>query len=65
MKIDPKRETNYADFSGVYVRAQNASGQWVNADIAQLDYESVLSFLKRDPEFAQGIALTLLGYTVI
>lgn len=43
---DPEREGPAdAHATGIYVRARNSAGFWINADIAQLDRHSLLTWL--------------------
>lgn len=59
LKIDPKR-TSLAE-SGIYVRAQDQTGEWGSHDIAHLDRESLLLWMRlRGCE--QDTVLALLGH---
>lgn len=63
LKIDPKR-TDMPE-SGIYIRAKDASGKWVSADITHLDKESVKEWLaahNRDSRYAEDVVGILLGH---
>lgn len=45
--------------SGIYVRALNHDGKWVNADILTLDDESFHAFVGRDIDWAADCASAL------
>lgn len=67
---DARAGEQYRDLTGIYVRAKTTDtdeqpGQWVNADIAQLDRESLVRWLRSrgDGEsFAESVVLSLLGH---
>lgn len=47
LKIDPARRADFReDSTGIFVRAQDADGKWVNADILHLDRDSVIVWLR-------------------
>lgn len=51
--------------SGIYVRAKDAEGKWGSYDIAELDKDSLLTFLKSrggDNPWAESTVLILLGH---
>lgn len=64
LKFDPNRiEFDHA--TGIFVRAINTEGRWDNADIAQLDKESLLEFLRSrggQNEWAENVVGILLGH---
>jgi hypothetical protein len=64
LEIDPERVW-LAGSTGIYVRAQNEHGRWVNADIATLTKESLITFLRSrggENEWAESVVLILLGH---
>jgi len=64
LKVMPGREGTEPG-TGVYVRALNTSGEWINADIAQLDAESLLTWLRSrggDNPWAEDVVGILLGH---
>jgi hypothetical protein len=46
----------------ILVRAQGTEGEWANADIAELDRDSLLRWLRRYPARAELVLLVLLGH---
>lgn len=52
--------------TGIFVRAKNSEGRWDSVDIAELDKESLLVWLKSrggDNPWAESTVLILLGHT--
>lgn len=65
LKTLPDREGEQEQGTGIYVRAQDSHGKWINADIAQLDPESLLIWLRsRDGNnpWAEDVVGILLGH---
>lgn len=50
--------------TGIYVRAKWPDGGWRNADICELDCDSLLSWLRTTPDRAEKVVLALLGHEV-
>lgn len=64
LKSDPKR-AGFADATGIYIRAQRPDGTWDAIDIAELDKESLLTFLRRDGDrnpLAENVVGVLLDH---
>lgn len=66
---DPARtfvpESGEAYRTGIYVRVKNEDGSWGNADIAELDKDSLLGFLRSRGgcnEWAEGVIFAMLGH---
>lgn len=58
---DPK----YAEATGIFIRATTPSGKWVSVDIAELERDSLIQFVRqRGPAspWAVSIVLILLGH---
>ena len=58
-------DKNLRDATGIYVRALHIGGAWESADIATLEPESLLGWLKSsggDNELAENVVGVLLGY---
>lgn len=67
LKVDPSRweDKKAHGLTGIFVRAQDPNGKWVNADICQLTAESLLAWLKGrggDNPWAEDVVGCLLGY---
>lgn len=67
LKVDPARvDSEEWVFTGVMVRALGVDGKWGNADIAQLDKESLVAWLRHTNEqvntLAERTILVLLGH---
>lgn len=66
LKVDPDRANEEYEFTRVYVRALGVDGKWGNADIAQLDKESLIKWLRHTNEtentLAERTVLVLLGH---
>ncbi|QGJ88936.1 hypothetical protein PBI_TEAMOCIL_85 [Microbacterium phage Teamocil] len=65
MRTDPERAA-LADATGVYVRAQRPDDRWDSVDMAELDRESLIEFVKsRGPvtDWARDLVLLLLGHS--
>jgi hypothetical protein len=64
LRYDPERNfPPLAGATGIYVRAQRPDGRWDNADIAELDRDSLLAWLRsRDAGFAEQVVLAMLGH---
>lgn len=45
LRLDPERK-QYADLTGIYVRARDADGSWDSFDIAELDADSLIAWLR-------------------
>lgn len=61
--VDPQREEDIYG-TGIYVRAKR-EGEWVNADIAHLDKDSLTAFLRSrggENEWAESVVYILLGH---
>jgi hypothetical protein len=66
LKID--RERKDITETGIYVRALDQEGRWGSHDIAQLDRESLLAWLRSrggDNLWAENCVLLLLGHEVV
>lgn len=66
LKVDPNR-VHYDGMTHIFVRALSPDGRWMNADIAQLDQPSLLSWLRSRGganEFAEGVVFALLDHSV-
>lgn len=64
-QVDPEREDDVYG-TGIYVRAKNASGEWVSADMAHLTKDSLFDFLRSrggENEWAESIIYALLGHS--
>lgn len=70
LKINPERwnspesvgDSVFDGVTGIYVRALTPDGKWDNADLCQLDKESVKQFLESKQNGALNIVMILLGY---
>jgi hypothetical protein len=68
LTVDTARHEANADrdiITGIYVRAKTAGGRWINADIADLDRDSLLTFLRSrggDNAWAEDVVGILLGH---
>jgi hypothetical protein len=65
LKINPERMGTEFETTGIYVRAKINDEKWDNADIMQLDRDSLISFMHSRGEkntWAENIVLTLFGY---
>lgn len=67
LKIDAKRALlgDEANVTGIFVRAQHEDGRWENVDIAALDKQSLLAWLKSrggDNKWAEDVVGILLGH---
>lgn len=67
LRYDRAREQRpeFADATGIYVRAQRTDGRWDSADIAELDADSLLTWLRSrggDNPRAEQVVLILLGH---
>lgn len=63
LKVDPSR-ANFPE-TGIYVRAQDEVGAWQSADIAHLNADSLLAFLRSDGghnQLAENVVGMLLGH---
>lgn len=63
--VDPDRSTDIFGETGILVRAKDAEGQWVNADIVTLDIESLNSWLRSrggENTWAESVVRILLGH---
>ena len=64
LRTDPARGDR-EEQTGIFVRAQNTSGEWVSADIARLDRDSLFAWLRsRGGEnlWAENVVLQLLDH---
>jgi hypothetical protein len=64
IRVDPKR-MEFADATGIYVRALGEDGKWDTYDLAQLDHESLRVFASSRgevSEWAMGIIEVLMGH---
>jgi hypothetical protein len=64
LRVDPNRSEKLADSTGIYVRAIYL-GKWGSYDIAQLDKESLLEWLRSrggDNPWAEDVVGILLGH---
>lgn len=61
--VDSTRQ-HLHDMTGIYVRARTPGEDWVatSADIAELDTESLLKFLRSRDGWAEAVVLGLLGH---
>lgn len=66
LRYDAERATAGLDeATGIYVRAQRPDGTWDNADIAELDADSLLTWLRSrggSNPWAEQVVLILLGH---
>lgn len=66
LRYDPNRDFPSLDgATGIYVRARRPDGTWDNADIAELDRDSLIRWLRsREDEarFAEQVVLAMLGH---
>jgi hypothetical protein len=66
LTIMPSRmPARFRSITGIFVRAQTPDGKWVNADIAQLDEESLTKWLRSrggDNPWAESVVRILLGH---
>jgi len=64
LKINPERinESEIGGLSGIYIRAMTPDGKWDNADLCQLDRESVIKWTKSRKNGALNALLIMLGY---
>lgn len=59
--VDPARLA-FEDATGIFVRARLAE-KWASYDIAQLERESLLTWLRSRPNFAEQTVLLLLNHS--
>jgi len=64
LKINAERWNNrdMESVTGIYIRAMTPGGKWDNADLAQLDRESIIEWTKSRENGALNTLLILLGY---
>lgn len=66
LRYDADRATaGLAEATGIYVRAQRPDGTWDDADIAELDADSLLTWLRSrggSNPWAEQVVLILLGH---
>lgn len=65
LRTDPGREFDGDQgVTGIYVRAQRSDGRWGNADIAELDKESLDIWLRsrQSIEWPIGVVMILLDH---
>jgi hypothetical protein len=66
LEVDPiRREEMPEDATGIFVRARDEHGKFVNADISILTKESLHAWLKSrggDNVWAENVVAILLGY---
>lgn len=64
LKINAERWNNrdMENVTGIYIRAMTPDGKWDNADLAQLDRESIIEWTKSRENGALNTLLILLGY---
>lgn len=58
-------DQRFTEATGIYVRAKSADERWVNADIAELDGQSLLAWLRSrggDNRWAEDVVGLLLGH---
>lgn len=63
-RIDPARD-EYDSATGIYVRAMNAAGKWESVDMARLDRESLIQWMRSrggDNKLAESLVLLLLDH---
>lgn len=48
--------------TGIFVRAQDQTGKWGAYDIAELERESLLAWLRKDTDLAERVVLALLEH---
>jgi hypothetical protein len=48
--------------TGIFVRARNQEGKWGSYDIAELERESLLAWLRKDIDLAERVVLALLEH---
>ena len=63
LHIDPARKGQFGE-TGIFVRALDGTA-WVSADIADLDRESLIEWLRSrggDNPWAEGVVAILLGH---
>ena len=63
LTVDPTRP--YGADTGIYVRAKNSDGKWVNSDIYELDKASLKVWLRSrggENEWAESVVFLLLGH---
>lgn len=70
LKMDPDRADTCHGLTQVFVRAKNPEGTWTNADIAELDLDSLKKWLaSRDEEgkpnvgWRESVIFAMLGHT--
>ncbi len=64
MKVDESRYQQFGS-TGILVRAQRSTGEWVNADIADLTKESLDAWLRSrggDNPWAEATVAIMLGH---
>lgn len=61
LKVDPAR-SGWEDATGIYIRAKFGES-WESVDIAQLDRDSLLAWLRSGESFAENVVLGLLNYS--
>lgn len=62
MRIDPNRQNRR---TGIYVRAQTGTGDWMSVDLSQLDRNSLMEWLRSrggDNPWAEETVAILLGH---
>ena len=64
LRINPKRwnDPELDGATGIYVRALTPDGKWENADLCQLEKESIKQFLDSKENGALNVVLILFGY---
>ena len=53
---------DYANATGIYVRAVGLNGRWGSHDIAELDAPSLLAWLRSHDGMAENVVGILLGH---
>lgn len=64
LRVDPERR-HLGEMTGFFVRAREDGECWVNADIAQLDQDSLFRWLRScggDNPWAEAVVLGMLGH---
>ena len=65
LHVDPKRVHDCPADTGIYVRAIDPAGEWISADISQLDRASLTAWLRSrggENQWAENVVLILLGH---
>lgn len=65
LKVDPERNDDTWQFTGIWVRATFPDGKVGNADIIQLDKESLTNWLRKDGDdesLAERTLIIILGH---